>query len=129
MAPPELPGAAWTCSARCGIAGSAGMPNGVSVTASCSYLYRGHRWTRTISGAVSEGSPGPPGLQPRTGRHGNYGTVSSPLLSDDGMPIEHIARLVGHTSTAVTETVYRQQIRPVIVEGAEVMDRIFGETG
>lgn len=47
------------------------------------------------------------------------------LLSDDGMPIEHIARLVGHTSTAVTETVYRQQIRPVIVEGAEVMDRIF----
>ena len=30
------------------------------------------------------------------------------LLSDDGMPIEHIARLVGHTSTAVTETVYRQ---------------------
>ena len=31
---------------------------------------------------------------------------------------------VGHTSTAVTETVYRQQIRPVIVEGAEAMDRI-----
>jgi hypothetical protein len=29
------------------------------------------------------------------------------LLSDDGMPIEHIARLVGHISTAVTETVYR----------------------
>jgi site-specific recombinase XerD len=49
------------------------------------------------------------------------------LLSDDGMPIEHIARLVGHTSTAVTETVYRQQIRPVIVFGAEAMDRIFRE--
>ena len=48
------------------------------------------------------------------------------LLSDGGMPIEHIARLVGHTSTAVTETVYRQQIRPVIVQGAEAMDRIFG---
>ncbi|HUB40585.1 MAG TPA: hypothetical protein VMA72_17200 [Streptosporangiaceae bacterium] len=47
------------------------------------------------------------------------------LLSDDGMPIEHIARLVDHTSTAVTETVYRQQIRPVIIEGAEAMDRIF----
>jgi integrase len=48
------------------------------------------------------------------------------VLSDDGMPIEHIARLVGHSSTAVTETVYRQQIRPVMVQGAEVMDRIFG---
>ena len=47
------------------------------------------------------------------------------LLSDDGMPIEHIARLVGHTSTTVTETVYRHQIRPVIVLGAEAMDRIF----
>ena len=47
------------------------------------------------------------------------------LLSDDGIPIEQIARLVGHTSTSVTETVYRQQIRPVIVEGAEAMDRIF----
>ncbi|MGD1112104.1 MAG: site-specific integrase [Mycobacterium sp.] len=50
------------------------------------------------------------------------------LLSDDGMPIEHIARLVGHTSTAVTETVYRQQIRPVIVGGAEAMDRIFRQS-
>jgi integrase len=50
------------------------------------------------------------------------------LLSDDGMPIEHIARLVGHISTAVTETVYRQQIRPVLVEGAEAMDRIFRDS-
>jgi integrase len=47
------------------------------------------------------------------------------LLSDGGMPIENISRLVGHTSTFVTETVYRQQIRPVIVKGAEAMDRIF----
>jgi integrase len=47
------------------------------------------------------------------------------LLSDDGMPIEQIARLVGHTSTSVTETVYRLQIRPVMIEGAEAMDRIF----
>ena len=51
------------------------------------------------------------------------------LLSDDGMPIEQIARLVGRTSTAVTETVYRQQIRPVMIEGAEAMDRIFPTLG
>jgi hypothetical protein len=44
------------------------------------------------------------------------------------MLIKHIARLVGHTSTAATETVYRQQIRPVIVEGAEAMDRIFRDS-
>ncbi|GAA3447657.1 tyrosine-type recombinase/integrase [Planomonospora venezuelensis] len=48
------------------------------------------------------------------------------LLSADGVPIEHIARLVGHAGgSAVTEKVYRQQIRPVIQEGATVMDRIF----
>lgn len=49
------------------------------------------------------------------------------VLSDDGMPIEHIAVLVGHRGgSAVTEKVYRQQIRPVITTGAEAMDVIFG---
>ncbi|MFI6818694.1 tyrosine recombinase XerC [Nonomuraea sp. NPDC050328] len=47
------------------------------------------------------------------------------LLSDSGMPIENISRLVGHTNTVVTETVYRQQIRPVIQDGATAMDAIF----
>jgi predicted naringenin-chalcone synthase len=41
------------------------------------------------------------------------------LLSDKGVPIEQIARLVGHTGgSAVTETVYRKQLRPVINDGA-----------
>ena len=47
------------------------------------------------------------------------------LMSDAGVPIEKIARLVGHTETATTETVYRKQIRPVVVGGAEVMDSLF----
>jgi integrase len=49
------------------------------------------------------------------------------VLSDRGVPIEHISRLVGHKSTTVTEKVYRQQIRPVMDEGATAMDRIFPE--
>lgn len=49
------------------------------------------------------------------------------LLSADGMPLEQISRLVGHSSTAVTETVYRKQIKPVLLEGAQVMDRLFPE--
>jgi integrase len=48
------------------------------------------------------------------------------LLSDSGVPLEEISRLVGHRSTAVTETVYRQQIRPVVQTGAATMDAIFG---
>lgn len=48
------------------------------------------------------------------------------LLSDSGVPIENIARLVGHAGgSEVTETVYRKQIRPVLIEGAEAMDQIF----
>jgi integrase len=47
------------------------------------------------------------------------------LLSDSGVPLEEISRLVGHRSTAVTELVYRKQIRPVLQRGATVMDQIF----
>ncbi|MFF4240989.1 tyrosine-type recombinase/integrase [Actinomadura geliboluensis] len=49
------------------------------------------------------------------------------LLSDSGVPLEQISRLVGHNGTTVTEKVYRQQIRPVMEEGATVMDYIFPE--
>src|SRR4051812_38678560 len=35
------------------------------------------------------------------------------LLSDSGMPLENISRLVGHGTTIVTETVYRKQLRAV----------------
>jgi site-specific recombinase XerD len=47
------------------------------------------------------------------------------LLSDGGMPIEQISRLVGHSGTTVTELVYRKQIRPVVEDGATAMDLIF----
>jgi integrase len=47
------------------------------------------------------------------------------LMSDAGVPIEQIARLVGHTGTTTTETIYRKQIRPVVTGGAAVMDSLF----
>ena len=46
------------------------------------------------------------------------------LMSADGVPVEEIARLAGHSRTATTELVYRHELRPVITTGAEVMDRI-----
>lgn len=49
------------------------------------------------------------------------------LLSDNGVALEEISRLVGHSSTMVTELVYRKQIRPVVQAGATVMDRIFDQ--
>jgi integrase len=47
------------------------------------------------------------------------------LLSDSGMPLEQISRLVGHSGTSTTESVYRQQLRPVLEEGAVTMDSLF----
>jgi integrase len=66
------------------------------------------------------------GLEPKewTPRELRHSFVS--LLSDSGVPVEDIARLVGHRGgSAVTETVYRKQIRPVLEKGATAMDRIF----
>ncbi|MGO4601367.1 site-specific integrase [Terrabacter sp. 2YAF2] len=47
------------------------------------------------------------------------------LMSDAGVPLEDISRLVGHRSTIVTESVYRKQLRPVLTQGTEAMDRLF----
>ena len=65
------------------------------------------------------------GLEPGewTPREMRHSFVS--LLSASGIRIEDISRLVGHSGTAVTEKVYRQQIRPVLEEGATAMDEIF----
>ena len=47
------------------------------------------------------------------------------LLSDNGVSLEEIADLCGHAGTRVTEAVYRHQLRPVLLNGAVAMDRIF----
>ncbi|TDB82889.1 site-specific integrase [Actinomadura sp. KC216] len=67
----------------------------------------------------------PAGLEPDawTPRELRHSFVS--LLSDSGMPLDKIALLVGHSGTQVTEKVYRQQISPVIQDGAQAMDLIF----
>jgi site-specific recombinase XerD len=69
------------------------------------------------------------GLEPTewTPRELRHSFVS--LLSDAGVPLENISRLVGHSGSAVTELVYRKQIRPVIADGAEAMDKIFSRVG
>ena len=48
------------------------------------------------------------------------------LMSHRGVSTEEIARMVGHASTRTTEVVYRRELRPVIMTGAEIMDEIFG---
>ncbi|GAA2018267.1 site-specific integrase [Terrabacter terrae] len=67
-----------------------------------------------------------PNIEPRdwSPRELRHSFVS--LLSDSGVSIEEISRLVGHSGTSVTELVYRHQIRPVLQTGAVAMDSLFG---
>ena len=83
------------------------------------------RWVRGASGRCSRTFARGPGLA-GTGRPGTCGTRSSRCCPTMGRAIEKIARLADHASSHVTETVYRQELRPVLQEGAEVMDGLFG---
>jgi integrase len=67
-----------------------------------------------------------PGIDPEdwTPRELRHTFVS--LLSEHGMPIEEIARLAGHASTKVTESVYRHELRPAIASGARAFDALLG---
>ena len=51
------------------------------------------------------------------------------IMSDNDVPIEKIADLVGHRTTIVTQTVYRHQLRPVIETGATAMNTILKRQG
>lgn len=68
------------------------------------------------------------GLDPKdwTPRELRHTFVS--LLSEYGIQVEEIARLVGHTGgSKVTEQVYRHELRPVMETGAQAMDELFSE--
>lgn len=60
---------------------------------------------------------------PRELRH----SFVSLLSNHGGVSLENISRLVGHATTTVTQKVYRMELRPVLVEGAETMDRLFAK--
>jgi integrase len=82
--------------------------------------------TRTRTSASA--SPAAPAAAARPRRTATRHSFVS-LLSDSGVPAEKIALLVGHSSTATTELVYRHQIRPVVQGGAKVMDGLFPKAG
>jgi integrase len=80
-----------------------------------------HNVRRAFRKVVQAAGLPPADWTPREMRHS---FVS--LLSNSGVPLEDIARLCGHSGTAVTEAVYRHQLKPVMDEGATAMDRIMG---
>jgi integrase len=47
------------------------------------------------------------------------------LMSEHGISNEEIARVLGHSGTAVLERIYRHELRPVIETTATAMDQVF----
>jgi integrase len=47
-----------------------------------------------------------------------------PSCRAHNLRLEDISDLVGHSSTSVTETVYRHEIRPALTKGATALNRI-----
>lgn len=81
-----------------------------------------HNVRRSLRPVLKAAGLDPKAWSPRELRH----TFVS-ILSDSGVPIEDIARLVGHRGTVVTEAVYRKQLRPVLTSGAEAWDKLLEE--
>ncbi|MFE7224269.1 tyrosine-type recombinase/integrase [Nocardioides sp. NPDC057577] len=69
------------------------------------------------------------GIEPKewTPRELRHSFVS--LISEYGVSVEEIARLVGHTGgSKVTELIYHHELRPVMETGAQAMDAVFGKS-
>ncbi|MER7278852.1 site-specific integrase [Dactylosporangium sp. NPDC000244] len=79
------------------------------------------RWMRRVAKAAGLD---PKQWTPRELRH-SFVSIASAL----GLTLEQIADLVGHAGTRVTEAVYRHQLRPVLLSGAEIMNGMFGVPG
>ena len=82
------------------------------------------RWhVRKEFGKITKAARLGPEWSPRELRHS---FVS--ILSAHDVRLEDISDLVGHSSTSVTETVYRHEIRPALTKGATAMNRILEAT-
>jgi integrase len=52
--------------------------------------------------------------------------TAASVLSDQGVPLEHIADLLGHVDVTMVSRTYRHRLRPSVEAAVDVMDRVFG---
>jgi integrase len=101
-------------------AGTAWQPTGLVFTSKVGTPLDAHNVRRAFRQVAKAAGLEAEQWTPRELRH-----IVVSLLSDSGVRIEDIADLCGHAGTTVTESVYRHQLRPVLLNGAVAIDRIF----
>ncbi len=52
--------------------------------------------------------------------------TAASLLSDDGVPLEYVADLLGHDGTRMVAQVYRHAVSPTVGVAAARMERLLG---
>ena len=67
---------------------------------------------------------GVPKITPNELRH-----TCATMLNDDGVPLELIADMLGHTTTAMLQRHYRHRVRPSADAAVGTMDHLFDEPG
>jgi integrase len=67
---------------------------------------------------------GLPRISPNELRH-----TAASVLSDQGVPLEDIADVLGHTNTRMLSQTYRHQLKPSVGAAAAAMDRLFDGRG
>ena len=72
--------------------------------------------------------PGGPSQYVRIGRWMPYEMrhTAVSLLSEDGVPLEHVADLLGHDGTRMAAQVYRQAVSPTVDVTAARAERLLG---
>jgi hypothetical protein len=55
--------------------------------------------------------------------------TAASLLSDDGVPLEQVADLLGHDGTRMVAQVYRHAVAPTVDVAADRMERLLGIPG
>lgn len=106
--------------ARRGLAGDRWHEHGLVFASEVGTPLDSHNVRRSFRKVLRAAGLPPGEWTPREMRHS---FVS--VLSASGVSLEEIARLVGHSGTAVTEAVYRHQIVPVMQGAAMAMDHVF----
>lgn len=81
--------------------------------------------SRNVSRDVRRALAKVPGIVPGHWTPRDWRHTNTSVMSAEEVPLEEVSRTLGHSGTAVTELVYRHELRPVIQTAATKMDDVF----
>jgi integrase len=81
--------------------------------------------SRNVSRDVRRALAKVPGIVPDEWTPRDWRHTYTSVMSAGEVPLEEVSRTLGHSSTVVTEQIYRHELRPVIQTAGSKMDELF----